>query len=265
MTPVGESASQPPYRREIQLTEPRGTGPHLPFTDPQVNLYAPDLDDPLRFYRDVLGFTEGFRTPKEGAPDHVELRLAALRLGLARYDALARQHGLRAGRGPARGEIVLFADDVDGAYGWATSRGATALSAPHDFQGTLRNAAVADPTGNPVVFTARLPVERAPDPGHRPRFQNHLYNLYTAASSGRSSSTRAFWVDRKRSGRRRRAHRTMWSWNSAPSTSRFRPSRRCSAIMAAPEAAALRGGRSCCGSTTPMRRTLGCGPAGSRP
>jgi lactoylglutathione lyase len=46
------------------------------FRDPQVNFYVNDIDVSLRFYRDLFGFEETFRTPEQGAPIHVELRLA---------------------------------------------------------------------------------------------------------------------------------------------------------------------------------------------
>ena len=40
-----------------------------------VNLYTRDIGAGLNFYRDLLGFAETFRTPTEGIPEHVELRL----------------------------------------------------------------------------------------------------------------------------------------------------------------------------------------------
>jgi catechol 2,3-dioxygenase-like lactoylglutathione lyase family enzyme len=125
------------------------------FADPQVNLYVVDLESSLRFYREVLGFTETFRTPKEGAPDHVELRLGSWKLGLATFEALRRDHGVRTDRGPPRGEVVLWVEEVDAAYAWLRGRGVPSLSPPHDFAGTLRAAWVADPEGNPVQLVCR--------------------------------------------------------------------------------------------------------------
>lgn len=150
----------------------------IAFTDPHVNLYTGDIETSLRFYRDVLGFTETFRVPKKGTPSHVELGFGSFKLGVATFDALQRDHGIAGGKGPPRLEIVLFTDDVDGAYGWATSQGAPSLNAPQDFGDYLHSARVADPDSNPVVFSARLPVTKAADPTSRPRFKNHLVNLY---------------------------------------------------------------------------------------
>jgi catechol 2,3-dioxygenase-like lactoylglutathione lyase family enzyme len=38
------------------------------FTTGFVNLYTRDIEVGLRFYRDLLGFEETFRTPAEGRP-----------------------------------------------------------------------------------------------------------------------------------------------------------------------------------------------------
>ena len=156
----------------------RAAGSRELFSDPSVNLYVSDIDASVRFYRDVLGFSETFRFPPAGPPDHVELRLATLRVGLATYDALRRDHGLRTGPGPPRAEIALFADDVDGAHAWATSRGARSLSAPHDFGGYIHRSVVTDPEGTPIVFTTRLPLKSVARSAARPTFRNHLYNVY---------------------------------------------------------------------------------------
>jgi len=155
------------------------SGPRLEFANAQVNLYVANIEDSLRFYRDVLGFAETFRIPKEGAPNHVELGLGSFTLGLATYGALQRDHGIHAERGPLRFEVGLGTDDVDGAYGWAASQGAPLLRAPYDFLGYVHAAAVADPDGNPIVFHTQLPVKTNANPAVRPTFKNHLYNLYT--------------------------------------------------------------------------------------
>jgi catechol 2,3-dioxygenase-like lactoylglutathione lyase family enzyme len=42
------------------------------FRAPQVNFYVEDIEASAGFYRDLLGFTETFRTPRQGAPVHIE-------------------------------------------------------------------------------------------------------------------------------------------------------------------------------------------------
>jgi glyoxylase I family protein len=150
----------------------------IAFSNPQVNLYAADIEASLRFYRDVLGMTETFRVPTQGPPEHVELQLGSFKLGVATFEALWAHHGIRTSKGPARIEVALFTADVDGAYGWATSHGAATLLPPHDFGGYIRSARVADPDGNPVVFTTPLPVKSTANPAARPTFRNHLFNVY---------------------------------------------------------------------------------------
>lgn len=162
------------------MAEVEQTGTRVDFANPQVNLYAHDIEASLRFYRDVLGFTETFRIPREGVPDHVETQLGSFKLGVATFDALSRDHGIATGRGPPRAELALFTDDVDGAYAWSTSKGAPSRSPPKDFRGYLHHAMVADPDGNPVVFTTRLPLKATAHPPGRPTFRNHLYNIYSS-------------------------------------------------------------------------------------
>jgi catechol 2,3-dioxygenase-like lactoylglutathione lyase family enzyme len=123
--------------------------------DPQINLYVADIEASQRFYRDLCGFTEVFRTPQEGEPIHVEMRLGGLILGVATMDSARQLHGLSMDAGPPRAEVVLWTDDVDGVYQRKTASGARALSEPHDFLSNLRSAWVADPDGNPVQLVMR--------------------------------------------------------------------------------------------------------------
>jgi catechol 2,3-dioxygenase-like lactoylglutathione lyase family enzyme len=127
------------------------------FRDPQLNIYATDVDVSLRFYRDLLGFAETFRTRQYGVPAHVELRLGELTLGLADIAAVPDTHGIEVGpSGLPRAEVVLWVtDDVDAAVAELEARGVPVLSKPHDFIETLRAAWVADPDGNPVQRVTR--------------------------------------------------------------------------------------------------------------
>jgi catechol 2,3-dioxygenase-like lactoylglutathione lyase family enzyme len=131
----------------------------MPFTfsDPSVNYYANDVETAARFYIENFGFVETFRTPKQGAPSHVEIRLGGLTLGLASKAAGIAEHGLPLGDGGfPRAEIVLWTSDVDAVYAALTAKGVPGLSAPHNFLGMLRAAWVTDPDGNPVEIVTRL-------------------------------------------------------------------------------------------------------------
>lgn len=120
------------------------------FRDPQVNFYVKNVEESVRFYSELFGFKETFRTPESGPPEHVELRLGGLLLGLASIEAARNVHGLPAGSGPARAEVVLWTDDVDQVYDDLIAKGAPSLREPHDFLGRLRAAWISDPDGNPV-------------------------------------------------------------------------------------------------------------------
>ncbi len=128
---------------------------NLVFRNPQVNLYVQNVETSARFYRDLFGFSEAFRTPKDGVPIHVELRLGQLTLGVASIESARHLHGLDVSAGSPRAEVVLWVDDVDQAFVALKVKGAKPLSPPHDFIGTMRAAWVADPDGNPVQIVAR--------------------------------------------------------------------------------------------------------------
>ncbi len=130
---------------------------NLVFRDPQVNLYVENVEASVSFYSDLFGFSEAFRTPKEGTPIHVELQLGHFTLGLASIESAHHLHGLNVGAGPPRAEVVLWVNDVDEAFVALKAKGAEVLSAPHDFIGTVRAAWLADPDGNPIQIVARRP------------------------------------------------------------------------------------------------------------
>jgi catechol 2,3-dioxygenase-like lactoylglutathione lyase family enzyme len=129
------------------------------FREPQINLYVADVERALAFYRDHLGFTETFRTPREGTPIHVEARLGGLILGVATIESAGRIHGLDVGGGPGppRAEVVVWTDDVDRAFATLIGHGVRPLSEPHDFLANLRAAWIADPDDNPVQMVMRRP------------------------------------------------------------------------------------------------------------
>ena len=127
------------------------------FSTPQVNVYSEDVVRSVEFYRSV-GFEETFRTPREGAPIHVELELDGLKLGVASVTSAVADHGLELDLSkPGRSmEIAVWTEDTDAAFARLTAAGARALSEPHDWLGdTLRVAWVADPDDNPVELVQR--------------------------------------------------------------------------------------------------------------
>lgn len=126
------------------------------FTNPQINYYVEDVEVAVRFYTEHFGFVETFRTPQHGKPEHVEVRLGPLVLGLASREAGISVHGLPLGpAGTPRAELVVWTDDVDDVYMKLVEQGVPSIRPPHDFLSTLRSAWVMDPDGNPVEIVMR--------------------------------------------------------------------------------------------------------------
>ena len=121
-----------------------------------VNLYTADIEAGIRFYRDLLGFEETFRTPREGVPAHVELRLNGFTIGLGTVEAARNVHGVEAAPGSPAMVLVVWTDDVDEAYRRLVAAGVPALQPPHDSGNNNRNALLRDPDGNLVEIVAKL-------------------------------------------------------------------------------------------------------------
>jgi lactoylglutathione lyase len=125
------------------------------FTEGLVNLYTHDVEASLRFYRDLLGFTETFRTPREGVPEHVELVLGGFCVGLGSVEAARRVHGIEPTPGAPASVLVLWTDDVDAATELLAAAGTPVVQPPHDTGASNRNALVRDPDGNLVELVAK--------------------------------------------------------------------------------------------------------------
>jgi hypothetical protein len=76
------------------------------FRNPGINIYSHDVTRLVAFY-EGLGFRETFRTPNDSAPDHVEVTLDELTIGIASVDAARADHGLDPDLGGRPVEILL--------------------------------------------------------------------------------------------------------------------------------------------------------------
>ena len=126
------------------------------FTTAFVNLYTADIEAGLRFYRDLLGFEETFRTPTVGTPEHVELTLNGFALGLGTVEAAKSVHGVDASPGSPAMVLVVWTDDVDIAFEQLRSAGAPIVQPPHSTGNNNRNALLRDPDGNLVEIVAKV-------------------------------------------------------------------------------------------------------------
>ncbi len=126
------------------------------FTSGFVNLYTRDIEAGVRFYRDLLGFRETFRTPTGGTPEHVELELAGFGVGLGTVEAAKRVHGVDASPGTPAMVLVIWTDDIEGAFERLVSEGTPVVQPPHDTGKHNRSALLRDPDGNLVEIVARV-------------------------------------------------------------------------------------------------------------
>ncbi|HLV11510.1 MAG TPA: VOC family protein [Trueperaceae bacterium] len=121
-----------------------------------VNLYTRDIEAGIRFYRDVLGLRETFRTPREGTPEHVEFVAGGFIVGLGAVEAAKRVHGVDAEPGAPAMAVVLWTDDVDAEFARLVAAGVPAVKEPHDTGNGNRNALVRDPDGNLVELVSKV-------------------------------------------------------------------------------------------------------------
>jgi lactoylglutathione lyase len=126
------------------------------YLDALVNLYTRDIEAGLHFYRDLLGFAETFRTPAEGVPEHVELRLNGFTVGLGSVEAARRVHGVEAVPGSPAMVLVVWTDDVDRACAELAAAGVPVVQPPHSSGNNNRNALLRDPDGNLVEIVAKV-------------------------------------------------------------------------------------------------------------
>ena len=126
----------------------------MPFMSVMPNLYTADMERSVGFYRDLLGGTQTFRTPAEGIPEHVELRIGDVIIALSRREAVPRQ-GLPAPTAGNPMELVIGCDSTDGAVAALRAAGTPVLVEPYSHPSGHRRAYVADPDGNWIALASK--------------------------------------------------------------------------------------------------------------
>ena len=120
------------------------------FVSFQINMIVEDVEPCVSFYK-AIGFVETYRTPPEGAAEHVEVRIPNLTLGISSARAARDDHELDISRDGNAVQVCLWCQDLDTAYEKMLQAGARVAREPRDFQGgRLRNAWVLDPANNLV-------------------------------------------------------------------------------------------------------------------
>ena len=117
------------------------------FTASMPNLYSRDVSVAAGFYRDLVGFSQTYQYPPDGAPRHVELRLGSSLLAISSLDAVA-EVGLPPTSDGHAHELVVWCDDIDAAIVRFRAAGAPILVEPHTHVAGHRRAYVGDPDGH---------------------------------------------------------------------------------------------------------------------
>ena len=120
-----------------------------------VILYVADMERSLGLYRDVLGGKETYRFPREGTPEHVELRIGAAILALT-SEAGRQSHRLPPATPGNPFELAVRAKDTDAALVALLGAGCTPLVEAFDSSAGNRVGYVLDPDGNRIqIYSSR--------------------------------------------------------------------------------------------------------------
>jgi catechol 2,3-dioxygenase-like lactoylglutathione lyase family enzyme len=102
-----------------------------------------NLEASLKFYRDILGFTEDFQFG-----EYAGVHLGELHLHLCAHTVWSRPSG--------GGSVSVFSDEVDTYCANLRSRGAKIEREPADEPYGMRDFVVSDPDGNLLTFGCEL-------------------------------------------------------------------------------------------------------------
>jgi lactoylglutathione lyase len=126
------------------------------FTDLLIVLYVEDIEAALRLYRDVLGMAETYRFPRQGAPEHVEVRFGTTVLGLSSPAGLV-SHGLPpVTRGGQPFELAIGTTDVDADLLRLRAAGCKIVREPFDTAAGNRTAYIEDFDGNRISIYSKI-------------------------------------------------------------------------------------------------------------
>ena len=118
-------------------------------------LYVADIERSLAFYRDHFHMVETYRFPRHGVPEHVELRLGDVTLGIS-SDAGLRSHNLPPATRGTPFELAFGCDDADAVLADLLRAGCSKLTDPFDSPAGRRVAYVVDFDGNRVSVSSPL-------------------------------------------------------------------------------------------------------------
>lgn len=121
------------------------------FSDAFPILSTPDIQQALRFYRDLLDATVTYQFPPDGEPAYVALDIGASHLGLG-HDAQAET-----GTGAQHVALWVYTDNCVNATERLRAAGTQIVEEPADQPWGERIARVLDPAGNQVIIGQPAP------------------------------------------------------------------------------------------------------------
>lgn len=101
-----------------------------------TTFHVTHLDASLKYYTEVLGFSERFRFG-----DYAGVEYQDIQIHLSGPQATNKKQ-------VGQGSIYIFCDDVDGYYAEITAKGARTQAAPKDYEYGMRDFVIEDPDTN---------------------------------------------------------------------------------------------------------------------
>lgn len=111
-----------------------------------VTIYSSDIQRAATFYGNVLGLSETYRFPKEGAPMHIEYSIGATPVAVSSPEGLTA-HGMPPATAGHPFEIGIKTDNLDEAIAELRAAGVTILKEPTISEAGNKYAYIADPDG----------------------------------------------------------------------------------------------------------------------
>jgi catechol 2,3-dioxygenase-like lactoylglutathione lyase family enzyme len=110
-----------------------------------TTFHVSDLDASLKYYTEVLGFSERFRFGDYAGVEYQDIQI--------------HLSGPKATNKKAVGQsgIYIFCDDVDAYYTEVTAKGAKAQAAPKDYDYGMRDFVIEDPDANLIGIGQETP------------------------------------------------------------------------------------------------------------
>jgi lactoylglutathione lyase len=121
-------------------------------------LSVKDLEGSLRFYRDLLGFTEAYRFPPSGDAAFVTVTAGTSEIGLGQLGPGPTLHGQP--QRPAAGhriELCIYVDNIDQAVDRLRSADVRVVLEPAEQPWGERISYIEDPDGNLVMLAEESP------------------------------------------------------------------------------------------------------------